>query len=287
MKRFTAYALSLTVLAFSALPAIAAPPSPEKTSTSTSQTITKKDVEAVSFSLEHLTLAPAPGTTASQWSVGAAGFLPFNPNWGLNIDGGLYSITAPGSSSTSGSRLQVSLVTPWSQSIGGIITPSGRAGLNVGYQNNSNSGFSSQTWNYGGFVDVFPTYNLTLSAKAGIVTKCAASNGYYLGAAASLYATPDFSIKGSYDYSRFNAFGGSNESDYGLRLDYRVPSTPLALYGGYARSNFSPSTNFHIDTTTLGLRLYGGANKTATLVDQQRNGTLDNSNLYLGLQCRF
>jgi hypothetical protein len=37
----------------------------------------------------------------------------------------------------------------------------------------------------------------------------------------------------------------------------------------------------------LGLNVFGGANKSATLVDQQRNGTLNNSNLYLGLQCRF
>jgi hypothetical protein len=284
MRILTAYALSIAAIALLSLPAIAGP---EKTSAQTAQNISQKDIDAVTFSLDHLTLSPTPGTTASQWGVGAAGFFPFNPNWGLNIDGGLYTITTPGSATTNGTRLQVSLVTPWSKQLGGIITPSGRAGLSVGFQNNSTAGFSTQTWNYGGFIDVFPTYNLTLSAKAGIVTKCAASNGYYLGAGASLYATPDFSIKGTYDYSRFNAFGGSNESDYGLRADYRLPNMPLALYGGYAKSNFSPLTNFHVDTTTLGLRLYGGGNKGATLVDQQRNGTLDNSNLYLGLQCRF
>ena len=284
MRILTAYALSLTAIAALTLPAMAAP---EKTSPNIAQTITAKDVQAVTFSLEHLTLSPTPGVAASQWGVGGAGFFPFNPSWGLNVDGGLYAISTPGSASTNGTRLQVSLVTPWSKQLGGIITPSGRAGLSVGFQNNSTAGFSTQTWNYGGFIDVFPTYNLTLSAKAGIVTNCAASNGYYLGAGASLYATPDFSFKGTYDYSRFNAFGGSNESDYGLRADYRLPNTALAVYGGYARSNFSPLTSFHVDTTTLGLRLYGGANKSATLVDQQRNGTIDNSNLYLGLQCRF
>lgn len=284
MRILTAYALSIAAIFLLALPATAAP---EKTSANTAQNITAKDVQALTFSLEHLTLSPTPGTTANQWGVGAAGFFPFNPSWGLNLDGGLYTINTPGSSTTNGSRLQVSLVTPWSKSLGGILTPSGRAGLNVGFQNNSTGGFSAQTWNYGGFVDFFPTNTVTFSAKAGFVTKCAASNGYYLGAGASLYATPDFSIKGTYDYSRFNAFGGSNESDYGLRLDYRISSTPLSFYGGYGRSNFSPATNFHVDTWTLGARLYGGANKAATLVDQQRNGTIDNSNLYLALQCRF
>lgn len=285
MRILTAYAGSLAAILLSTLPAIATPP--ERTSPSPTQVVSQKEVDAVTFTLEHLNLAPAPGTTASQWGVGAAGFFPFNPNWGLNIDGGLYTISTPGGSTTNGTRLQVSIVTPWSKTLGGIITPSGRAGLSVGFQNNSTAGFSMQTWNYGGFLDVYPTNSFTISAKAGIVTKCAASNGYYLGAGASVYATPDFSIKGSYDYSRFNAFGGSNESDYGLRLDYRLPSTPLALYGGYTRSNFSPATNFHVDTTTFGLNLFGGANKDATLVDQQRNGTLSNSNLYLGLQCRF
>jgi hypothetical protein len=284
MRTLTAYALSIAAVASLSLPAIAGP---EKTTTSTAQNISQKNIDAVTFSLEHLTLSPTPGTNASQWGVGAAGFFPFNPSWGLNIDGGLYTITTPGSATTNGSRLQVSLVTPWSKQLGGIITPSGRAGLSVGFQNNSTAGFSTQTWNYGGFIDVYPTYNLTLSAKAGIVTKCAASNGYYLGAGASLYATPDFSIKGTYDYSRFNAFGGSNESDYGLRANYQLSNTPLALYGGYARSNFSPLTSFHVDTTTLGLEYRGGGNKGASLVDSQRNGTLDNSNLYLGLQCRF
>jgi hypothetical protein len=284
MRILTAYALSLAAIFLSTLPSIAAP---EKTAPNPAQNITAKDVQAVTFSLEHLTLSPTPGTAASQWGVGAAGFFPFNPSWGLNIDGGLYAISTPGSAGTNGTRLQVSLVTPWSKTLGGIITPSGRAGLNVGFQHNSTAGFSTQTWNYGGFVDLFPTYNLTLSAKAGIVTKCAASNGYYLGAGAALYATPDFSIKGTYDYSRFNAFGGSNESDYGLHLDYRLPNTPLGLYGGYSKSNFSPATSFHIDTTTFGLNLYGGSNKDAALVDQQRNGTLNASNLYVGLQCRF
>jgi len=287
MRKLIAYGLSVAAIFLGSLPAIAAPPSPETTKASPVQNISRKDVEAVTFSLEHLTLAPAPGTAASQWGVGAAGFFPFNPNWGLNVDGGLYTITMPGATSTNGTRLQVSLVTPWSKSLGGIITPSGRAGLNVGFQNNSNGGFSSQTLNYGGFVDLYPTYNLTLNAKAGIITKCASSNGYYLGGGASLYATPDFSIKGTYDYSRFNAFGGSNESDYGLHLDYRLPNTPLALYGGYARSSFSPATSFHLDTTTFGLNVYGGSNKNATLVDQQRNGTLNRSNIYVGLQCRF
>jgi opacity protein-like surface antigen len=280
------FASILSVAAFG-LTAVAANAQVEKSSPPPAQTITQKDIDAVSFSIEHLNLAPSPGSAASQWGVGAAGFFPFNPSWGLNLDGGFYTITSPGSTTTNGTRLQVSLVTPWSRSLGGIITPSGRAGLNVGYQSNANSGFSMQTWNYGGFIDAFPTYNLTLSARGGIVSKCAASNGYYLGAGAALYPTQDFSIRGTYDYSRFNAFGGSNESDYGLRLDYRLPSTQLGLYGGYTRSNFSPATNFHLDTTTLGLRLYGGGNKNAPLVDQQRNGTLDSSNLYLGLQCRF
>jgi hypothetical protein len=287
MRILTAYALSIAAFSLSTFPAMAAPPAPETTKTSPVQNITRHDVEAVTFSLEHLTLAPAPGMTASQWGVGAAGFFPFNPNWGLNVDGGLYTITTPGAAATNGTRLQVSLVSPWSKILAGVVVPSGRAGVNVGFQNNSNGGFSSQTWNYGGFVDLYPTYNLTLSAKAGIVTKCAASNGYYLGGGASLYATPDFSIKGTYDFSRFNAFGGSTESDYGLHLDYRLPNTPLGLYGGYQKSNFSPAPSFHVDTTTFGLNLYGGANKSATLVDQQRNGTLNNSNLYVGLQCRF
>ncbi len=283
MRTLTAYALSITAIAVLSLPAIAAPVK----NTAPVQTITAKDVQSVTFGFEHLTLSPTPGMNGSQWGVGAAGFFPFNPSWGLNIDGGLYTISTSGAATTNGTRLQLSLVTPWSKQLGGIITPSGRAGLNVGFQNNSTSGFSTQTWNYGGFIDVYPTYNLTLSAKAGIVTKCAASNGYYFGGGASLYATPDLSLKGTYDYSRFNAFGGSNESDYGLRADYRLPNTPLALYGGYARSNFSPLTSFHVDTTTLGLASRGGGNKGATLVDSQRNGTLDNSNLYVGLQCRF
>jgi hypothetical protein len=284
MRTLSAYALSITAIAILTLPAIAAP---EKSTTGATQTITAKDIQSVTFNLEHLTLSPTPGTTASQWGVGAAGFFPFNPSWGLNIDGGLYTITTPGSATTNGTRLQVSLVTPWSKQFAGIITPSGRAGLNVGFQNNSTAGFSMQTWNYGGFIDVYPTYNLTLSAQAGIVTKCAASNGYYLGAGATLYATPDFSFKGTYDYSRFNAFGGSNESDYGLRANYQLPNTPLGLYGGYTRSNFSPLTNFHVDSTTLGLEYRGGGNKGASLVDRERNGTLPSSNLYLGLQCRF
>ncbi len=281
MKTLSAFVLSIAFVAVPAVPASGQARPPQ------AAPVKPMSAEEVVFMVEHQTLSQSPAPAGNQWSLGAAGFFPFSPTWGLNVDGGLYTITTPGSATTNGTRLQVSLVTPWSKQLGGIITPSGRAGLSVGFQNNSTAGFSTQTWNYGGFIDVFPTYNLTLSAKAGIVTKCAASNGYYLGAGASLYATPDFSIKGTYDYSRFNAFGGSNESDYGLRADYKLPSTPLALYGGYARSNFSPLTTFHVDTTTLGLAYRGGGNKGATLVDQQRNGTLDNSNLYLGLQCRF
>ncbi len=285
MKILLAYALSIAIFAISAAPSNAQVIRPG--TTSAAQVITAQSVQAVTFNLDFQNLSQTAGPAGKQWTVGAAGFFPFNPKWGLNIDGGLYTITTPGSSTTNATRLQASLVAPWSRSLAGIITPSGRAGLNVGFQNNSTAGFSMQTWNYGGFVDLYPTYNLTLNAKAGIVTKCAASNGYYLGAGASLYATPDFSIKGSYDYSRFNAFGGSNESDYGLHLEYRLSNAPLSFYGGYTRSNFSPLTSFHVDSTSVGMNLYGGVNKTASLVNQQRNGTLPNSNLYLGLQCRF
>jgi hypothetical protein len=286
MKTFAAYALSIAVFAMSSVAANAAPP--EKDTPPQASAVTAQSVQAVTLNLEHLNLSQTPGTVGSQWGLGAAGFFPFNPNWGLNIDGGLYTITNPGSSTVNGTRLQASLVRGWSQQFGGILTPAGRGGLSIGFQNNAISGLSTvPTWNYGGFIDLFPTQNFTISGKAGIVSKCAASNGYYLGAGATVYTTPDFSLKGAWDYSRFNAFGGSGETDYSLRAEYQLSRiAPLSLYGGYTRSAFSPATNFHVDTTTFGLNFRASGSGT-TLVDRQRKGTLDNSTLYLGLQCRF
>lgn len=259
-----------------------------KSTPTTAKTITSQDLEALGLNLEHQTLAQMPGSTGSQWSLGGSIYFPvFQPHWGLDINGGFYSITGAGNT-VNGSRLQVSLETRWSQQLGGILTPAGRGGLSVGFQNNAISGVNTMaTWNYGTFADLYPTPSFTISAKAGFVSKCAASNGYYLGGGANYYATPDFSLKGSIDYSHFSAFGGSSETDYGLRAEYLLsPKAPISLYGGYTYNAFAPATNFHINTTTFGLNFYGGGSGTS-LNDRQRSGTLDNSTLYLGVQCRF
>jgi hypothetical protein len=111
------------------------------------------------------------------------------------------------------------------------------------------------------------------SARRRIYERSGA-DGYYAGGAVKAYVTPDFAVNGGIDYTRYNQFGGSNETDYTVGAEYLLSEkAPMSLNAGYTHSEFSGGA--HSDTVFVGLRLYADGPNVSTLTDHQRSGLLE------------
>ncbi|MBU6472644.1 MAG: hypothetical protein KGQ94_08295, partial [Alphaproteobacteria bacterium] len=153
------------------------------------------------------------------------------------------------------------------------FAPQWRFGPAFGFQSSSSSGFSSHTWNYGGFAEWFACDSVTAFVKGGGFSGSGTSDGFYLGGSGKWYATPDFAFNGGIDYTRWTSFGGSDEVDYTVGGEYLFSeTTPVSLFAGYTRSDYSGS--YHVDTVFVGLRLYVNGQGVSTLVDRQRTGLM-------------
>lgn len=156
--------------------------------------------------------------------------------------------------------------------------PNFRFGPAVGFQSSDSGGFEMRTLNYGGFAQWFATNRIDVFAKVGGFTMTPSpSGGWYAGGSANYYVTRDLAATGGIDYTRYNQYGGYNETDYTAQAEYLFSEkVPVSIYGGYSFSDYHydslPSFHYHSSKVFVGLRIYLNGDGVDTLEDRQRFG---------------
>lgn len=244
-------------------------------------------LSAGTLGFDYTHFSPSAGNNGDQWGVTGSGLFPLTSGFAINLDAGYHNVSSKGFDLDS-----------WN--IAGSLAwqlDKWRFGPSLGYQSNSASGYSTDTYNYGAYADYFVTPRFTLSGKGGGFSSSPGSGGYYLGGQIKGYITPNFLIGGRVDATHFSAYGGSDEDDYGIFSEYLFWDDededdddcwwpPTSIYGGYVYSDFSPG-HFHVDTVFVGIKLYTDGTGADTLVDRQRTGSLDWSSSFAPLSFRF
>ena len=235
------------------------------------------DIVDSTFGLNYANFSPNVGNDGTQLGVTGSGLFSLGDNLGLDLNAGYNNVSAKGFHLDNWTA-NVSLA--WRKQ-------DWRFGPSFGYQNNSSAGFSASTYNVGGYFDYYHSDAFTFSGKGGGFWSSPGSNGYYVGGGLTGYLCPNFAARGSVDYTRWSAFGGSDETDYTLSAEYRFRGKlPLSLYGGYTYSEFAPGSSFHVNTLFLGLK-YHFDDRFETLRDRDRGGTLGSSTYFAPLSLKF
>jgi len=251
-------------------------------------------MSAGTFRFDYAHINPSTGNDGDQWGFSGSGLFAFGQNLGLDIDLGYHNVLSNGrglNNWTAGASLA------WR-------VDNLRLGPSFGFQSNSIEDYSADTYNYGGYLDYYLTHNLTVSGKGGGFSTSSSdsgfsssSTGFYYGGQLQGFVTPNFSISGAVDFTHFNQYGGSSETDYEAFLEYLFWGDededfygswwlPTSIYAGYTYSDFSQN-DFHVSTFTIGLNFYTNGNGANTLVDRQRSGTVENFTTFQPLSLRF
>ncbi len=243
---------------------------------------------AGTFDVDYTRLSPNLGHDADQWGANGAGLVKFTPSLGLQLNGGYNRISSTGPNSDT-----------WNVGGTGIWSWQGfQLGPALSYQSNKVAGFTTGTVNYGGFADYrpFSAWNNApfggslVQIHGGGISGSFGLGGSYVGGGFNLYPCPDFLVNGNIDYTRTTRAGfTTTETDYTVGGEYLlpVPVAPLSLYGNYTRSNFGPNTNFHVDSFSVGVRLYFNGDGPATLAQRQETGVLPFSPITSAIGLRF
>ena len=237
-------------------------------------------MSSATIGVDYANYSPSSGSNESQY--GLNGGILTAPLWGGSVvkpaqGGDLGDISAPGLDLDAGYHHSTSTgpdTNSWTVGTALVWTaPEWRFGPAVGFQSSSTGSFNSQNWNYGAFAEWFATDQITAFAKAGGFSGNWSSNGFYIGGSGKYYAAPDFALNAGIDYTRWTSFGGSDELDYTIGGEYLFSeTTPISLYGGYVRSDYTG--NYSIDQFFVGLRFYLNGDGVNSLEDRQRGGNL-------------
>ena len=263
---------------------------------------------------EHSSLVPRKGYWGDPWSIVASGFNidydHYYPKYGQEADeygfkGNLLFGLTDNLKFNFG--LGYHNVSNTGQNLDNVVLDAAllwrmrdvRFGPTVGYQSNSTNWYSSDTFNYGGFVDYYAHPRITLSGKLGGFSTDPGYDGYYLGGQVVGYPLHRLAVGGSIDYTRFNGtYSGYDETDYRFFLekmfwegyddedDDDCWPPPTSLYFGYTHSSFSPG-NYHVDMISFGLNIYTDAIGKQNLIDHQNTGTPNWQTKFYPLQLRF
>jgi hypothetical protein len=178
------------------------------------------------------------------------------PNWNVQGDAAYDTLNASG---VSGHTATVGGAAFWAGA-------RGRLGASLGYDEFGASGSVAHFTTYGAFGLLYAGERVTLGIKGGGLSGSGISSAYGGGEIVG-YATPNVAITGTID--SLNASHVSFSS-YGLRAEVLpAPATPVSLFGGYAYQAIGP---VHFNIYSVGLKVYFGGPKDATLVTRQRTG---------------
>jgi opacity protein-like surface antigen len=239
---------------------------------------------AGTFGLDYAHFSPKTGSNGDQWGLSGSGLFGLTPSLSLQLDGGYHRISGSGSRSDLNNYM-----------LGGSLiysTGDWRFGGDLAFEKDKQGIYSAAVTNYGVFGQhwwrMAPGPTWEAHAKAGgFNVDHNFGHGYYVGGGASFFPTPNWSIGAGIDHTHFNPFGGSDEDDYWLGFeDYFCPPHRLSIWGGYARSEFSPGS-FHVDTVAIGFRWYLNGEGKPTLVEQHSTGVLSFSPAFTAIQYKF
>ena len=196
------------------------------------------------------------GVKFDDWGVAGAVQAPVAPNWNLQGDAAYDSLNGGGAS---GHSATVSGAAFWSGA-------RGRLGATVGYNEFGIAGSIAHFTTYGAFGVLYAGDRVTLGLKGGGLSG-SGTNATYGGGEVIGYATPNVAISGTVDGV---ALSSVHFSSYGLRGEVLpAPSTPVSLFGGYTYQSIGP---VHFNIYSVGLKVYFGGAKDASLVDRHRSG---------------
>ena len=190
------------------------------------------------------------------WGVGAAVQTPVAPNWNVQADAAYDTLNAPGAS---GHTATVGGAGFWAGA-------QGRLGATVAYNEFGVAGASTHFTTYGAFGVLYASDRITLGLKGGGLSGSGSTASWGAGEIIG-YATPNLAISGTIDGL---ATGSTHFSSYGVRGEVLpAPATPVSLFGGYTYQAIGP---VRFNVYSVGLKVYFGGPKAASLVDRHRTG---------------
>ncbi len=196
------------------------------------------------------------GVKFDDWGIGGAVQAPVAPHWNLQGDAAYDTLNATG---VSGHSATVSGAAFWAGA-------HGRLGATLGYNEFGASGSAAHFTTYGAFGVFYAGERLTLGVKGGGLSGSGISSAYGGGEIIG-YATPNVAISGTIDSLNDNHLSFTS---YGARAEVLpAPATPISLFGGYTYQSIGP---IHFNIYSVGLKLYFGGPKDATLVERHRTG---------------
>jgi hypothetical protein len=201
------------------------------------------------------------GGDANLYGVSGTGTFGLAPEFAAQIDGGYHRVDVNHGDSANDWNVDGSAF--WRASMG-------RLGAVVGYDSTNGDGDDEHTTRYGGFGEWYGSNWFTLGLKGGGTSGSHDSDGDYLGAAATAYATPDLAFTAGYDYTHIQHAG--NENDWSIKGEWLFSERmPISVYADYTNSKIShdgPTTNIF----SVGLTYYVDGDE-APLVERQRTGS--------------
>lgn len=201
------------------------------------------------------------GGSADVYGISGGGMFGLAPDWAAQIDGGYHRLSGNGADAD---NWNIDGAAFWR-------AQAGRIGATIGYNDVTGGGLSAHTTNYGLFGDWYATEAVTVGVKGGYFNAEHGEDGEYAGVGVTGYVMPDLALSGSYDYAHFKGF--TTENDYTAQAEWLISErTPVSVYGGYTRSEFSGTGGVAANTWFVGVRFYCDPTDSATLVSRQRNG---------------
>jgi hypothetical protein len=151
----------------------------------------------------------------------------------------------------------------------------GSTGINAEFSHvtvGATTGATQALDTFGWFGQFFALPDLTLEAKGGYIQ--GHDEGWYGDVGAAYYLMPDVALEPALDYGKFEHMGHQLR-DVSLSLEYMpAREIPVSMSLGYDYADYSQFHPQRVNIFLVGLKVYlGGAGRSGSLVEYQRNGT--------------
>lgn len=247
-------AVILTLAAFLAAPAWAAPRQPQEAGF------------FASADYGHANASGGPDVSANTWGLGLGGQLPWaQTGIHIQLDGAYSSASADG----------VPTVKTWNAGVEPYYAISqARFGVAIHYVGQQGGlGYTNDTlYSYGAYGEWFATPGITLSAKSATITG-GSERGALIGGKITGYLLRDLALSGIVEYEKEDR--DNFETDLTVHAEYLLSeSLPVSVFAGYTLASPSGVGSTDVNLFFVGLKIYADGRTSRTLVDRQRHGTL-------------
>lgn len=253
-------------------------------------------MSAATLSFDNTSYVPHSGDGGDAWGFSGSGLFPLGHDIGVNLNVGYHDVL---NQSRGYDEVNAGASLVWQ-------TGNLRLGPSFGFMSNGDQFETTNTYNYGAYLEYFASPRITLSALGGgfsshetysysFYSYSYDSSGSYVGGTATGYVTPNLAFNGGISYARFDmSYGTSTETDYRFGLEYEFSDggadcwwPPGSVSFNYTYGAYSPYSSYNASTFMVGFTFYTNGNGADTLVDRQRTGTLDPSVMFSPAALRF